>query len=768
MKQFRFIVILSILGLLLQACGGAPVPATEENPAVEAPATDPGTQAAVPETGGGTIAKNPSSSGPIAISDDDALLVVVNNLDDSITVINVAGDANTKVAEIEVGDEPRTVAITPDKRFAYVANQGSATVSVIDLTANQKTQDIPVGVEPYGVALTPNGTRAYVANSASNTVSVIDTASNTVVATIAIPGIQPRGIAITNNEGGQGQQFVYVTQFLSQPTPSGSPGQDQGSEGKVFVLSTTDDNQIQGVITLSAHETGFAANRTAFGGAETEPTFAYPNQLQAIVLKNGRGYLPNVAASPEGPVRFNVDTQAFLSVFDVAAKTELSGGTINLHEAVKNQTFTPKLFVANPWAIAFKHGSNDGYVASAASDVLVKVTLDDNGVPSVVTVPADGDTTRVALIDVGKNPRGVVVNNVDTRAYVMNYISKDVSVIDLTASSETEIARIQSVDLPAAGSDGEKFLLGNQLFNSSRGEFDEGVAERMSNEGWQACSSCHPDGLSDGVVWAFASGPRKSIPLNGMFSPNNPTGDQRVLNYSGIFDELEDFELNIRGVSGGQGLIVVEGTTDQDPNVKSFDPPNAARTQLHVNGIPAWDAIVAWTQSRIASPVSPYRGVDPNSELGIQIALGRELFTQANCQACHGGAKWSTSQVDFARISPFPETITPGVDPEPPVGQLARFLRQVGTFDPANPIERTANNQQALGQLGFNPPSLLSIYAFPPYLHNGSCLTLECVIENKIHRDAGGVPDVLENPEYQTAVVQFLLSIDAQTEPVNP
>ena len=768
MKQFRFIVILSILGLLLQACGGAPVPATEESPAVEAPAADLGTQAAVPETAGGAIAKNPSSSSPIAISDDDALLVVVNNLDDSVTVMNIAGDANTKVAEIDVGDEPRTVAITPDKRFAYVANQGSATVSVIDLTANQKTQDIPVGVEPYGVALTPNGTRAYVANSASNTVSVIDTASNTVVATIAIPGIQPRGIAITNNEGGQGQQFVYVTQFLSQPTPSGSPGQDQGTEGKVFVLSTTDDNQIQGVITLSAHETGFAANRTAFGGAETEPTFAYPNQLQAIVLKNGRGYLPNVAASPEGPVRFNVDTQAFLSVFDVAAKTELSGGTINLHEAVKNQTFTPKLFVANPWAIAFKHGSNDGYVASAASDVLVKVTLDDNGVPSVVTVPADGDTTRVALIDVGKNPRGVVVNNADTRAYVMNYISKDVSVIDLTASSETEIARIQSVDLPAAGSDGEKFLLGNQLFNSSRGEFDEGVAERMSNEGWQACSSCHPDGLSDGVVWAFASGPRKSIPLNGMFSPNNPTGDQRVLNYSGIFDELEDFELNIRGVSGGQGLIVVEGTTDQDPNVKSFDPPNAARTQLHVNGIPAWDAIVAWTQSRIASPVSPYRGVDPNSELGIQIALGRELFTQANCQACHGGAKWSTSQVDFARISPFPETITPGVDPEPPVGQLARFLRQVGTFDPANPIERTANNQQALGQLGFNPPSLLSIHAFPPYLHNGSCLTLECVIENKIHRDAGGVPDVLENPEYQTAVVQFLLSIDAQTEPVNP
>src|SRR5512134_1899084 len=113
-------------------------------------------------------------------------------------------------------------------------------------------------------------------------------------------------------------------------------------------------------------------------------------------------------------------------------------------------------------------------------------------------------------------------------------ISKDVSVIDLTTSPEAEIARIQSADLPAPGSDGEKFLLGNELFNTSRGTVDEGVAERMSSEGWQACASCHPDGLSDGVIWQFGAGPRKSLPLNATFSPKNPTGDQRVLNYSAI------------------------------------------------------------------------------------------------------------------------------------------------------------------------------------------------------------------------------------------
>lgn len=792
-RRSTYTILLTIMGLLLLiACGqesdsapaadataeAAQAPAdTTEAPAAdttadeatdtEAPAADAAADAAADTEAapsGAVIAKNPSHSSPIAITDDDRLVVAANTLNGTVSVFLVENNANSKQAEIETGTHPQSVAIAPDGRFAYVTNQFSNTLSVIDLVALSKTTDIPVGAGPYGVALTPDGSRAYVANSAANTVSIVDTAGRTVIATIPIPGVQPHGVAITNNNGGTGPQFVYVTQFLSQPTASGGPGLDQGSEGKVFVLSTSDDTQIQGVITLAAHDTGFAADRTKFGGTEADPTFAYPNQMQAIVLKNGRGYLPNIAASPEGPVKFNVDTQAFVSVFDVAAKSELPNGTINLHVAAKNQTFKPKLFFANPWAIAFKHSSNEGYVVSAGSDVLVKLALDDNGVPSVVTVPADGDTTKVLTIDVGKNPRGIVINNADTHAYVLNYISKDVTVVDLTQAPETAVSTLQSADLPPAGSEAAQFLLGNYLFNSSRGEFDEGVTERLSSEGWQSCASCHPNGLTDGVVWQFPAGPRKSVPLNGSFSPTTADTNQRVFNYSAIFDEVEDFELNIRGASGGAGLIVLDGTTDPDPNVKAFDPPNAGRNQLHVDGIGAWDAITAWVKFRVDSPPSPHAAIAATDP---QIAQGRDLFIAANCQACHGGPKWSTNQVDFARVSPFPETVTPGTDPEPPVGQLARFLKIVGTFDPANLLERTTNNQQALGTLGYNPPSLLSIWAFPPYLHNGACLTLDCVLENETHRNAGGT-DVLGDAAARAALVQFLLSIDTSTEPIAP
>jgi YVTN family beta-propeller protein len=82
--------------------------------------------------------------------------------------------------------------------FAYVTNQDSNNVTVIDTATNMVvgTMPIAVGTDPFGVAITPDGTRAYVANQGSNNVSVIGTATNMVVATITV-GTGPGGVAIT-------------------------------------------------------------------------------------------------------------------------------------------------------------------------------------------------------------------------------------------------------------------------------------------------------------------------------------------------------------------------------------------------------------------------------------------------------------------------------------------------------------------------------------------------------------------------------------------
>src|SRR5262249_13899397 len=175
--------------------------------------------------------------------------------------------------------------------------------------------------------------------------------------------------------------------------------------------------------------------RIAPGSTFTFTTGAYPNQLNNLVIKDGFVYLPNTGASPNGPVRFNVNTQSLLSVLDRTTQLD-AGRTINMHSAVASHSASEKLFITQRWAMAFKHAANEGYVVSAASNIVVKVTVDGaTGAPAVALDPLD--PTRVLEVPVGKNPRGIVVNPADTRAYVMTYVSRDVTVLDLTAAKET-------------------------------------------------------------------------------------------------------------------------------------------------------------------------------------------------------------------------------------------------------------------------------------------------------------------------------------------
>ena len=96
------------------------------------------------------------------------------------------------------------------------------------------------------MAVTPNGKKLYVTNARSNSVSVIDTATNNVIKTIENVGIEPRGIAITNNgDEDDDDETVYVTQFLALPVAGKVDGQDNSKEAFVTVLSTATDEVIR-------------------------------------------------------------------------------------------------------------------------------------------------------------------------------------------------------------------------------------------------------------------------------------------------------------------------------------------------------------------------------------------------------------------------------------------------------------------------------------------------------------------------------------------
>jgi YVTN family beta-propeller protein len=763
--------------------------------------------------GGGAAPRlTQSHSAPLALTASSAYVWSVNPDADSVSLFEVAGDKNQKLAEVPVGDEPRCVAITPDDKKVYVTNAVSGTVSVIDAAKYSILKTIAVGAEPTGCALSFDGAKLYVANFSSDSVSVIDTSTDSVAKTITGVGAKPRAIAVAEVGG---KSKVYVTQFLAQLVDDGrsiaaKEGRDDGREGRVTLIDGATDT-VTKTIKLAAKATGFKSDGStldkivfdAANAATKVDTLAFPNQLESIVVRGNRAYLPNTASSPNGPVKFNVNVQAFVSVIDTGTDSEVADETFNMNKGVNFEAVGKKLFPTNPAALSFKHGNGfEGFVLSRATDRLVRMVLDANGKPTINAPLAAGDPGNVVRIEVGvetgetrnSSPEGVVINAADTRAYVMNLVSRDLSVIDVSGSEPAqykEVARIASTALPTDAFK-RQVLRGLELFNTSigpEGTNDNALkpAGRMSDFGWGSCYGCHPRGLTDGVTWMFGDGPRQTISMestaahpqqpvpgthvNDNFAPLLPAFHQRALNWSAVRAEIQAFELNIRNVSGGQGLIALKDAGGKragvDPcvfnlrfavNAACTDPAREADASVTTGRDADLDAIAAYIAFGIRAPVTPAKATD------VDVIAGRNLFAMANCQACHGGANWTASTLDFA---PPPAAV------DVTAGQLNRFLCKVGSFDVALANELKAggvagqlNTDAANGALGINIPSLLGVFASGPYFHSGAATTIDDVLNNVQHRTLGtaGI-DVLTNAADRAKLAKFVASIDASTAP---
>lgn len=134
----------------------------------------------------------------IAVSPDGSTVYVTNFQDDTLSIIQRA--TNTVTDTIPVGNDPVGVAVAPDGAHVYVVNarsgEDSGTVSVVASASKTLVATIQVGKEPLEIALAPDGAQAYVTNFADNSVSVLDLTTNTTDGRIFV-GEGPNGIAVT-------------------------------------------------------------------------------------------------------------------------------------------------------------------------------------------------------------------------------------------------------------------------------------------------------------------------------------------------------------------------------------------------------------------------------------------------------------------------------------------------------------------------------------------------------------------------------------------
>lgn len=140
---------------------------------VAAPVASPASAAPVV----GTPISLPAGSGPaaVAFSPDGTKAYVANQGTSTVSVISVATGALQAPITLPENSYPASVAFSPDGRTAYVANANASTVSVITVATDTLASPIslPAGSGPYSVAFSPDGSKAYVANAYASTVSVI-------------------------------------------------------------------------------------------------------------------------------------------------------------------------------------------------------------------------------------------------------------------------------------------------------------------------------------------------------------------------------------------------------------------------------------------------------------------------------------------------------------------------------------------------------------------------------------------------------------------
>jgi len=744
--------------------------------------------ALVPKTADAVTLWTPSHSTTIALTSNDRVLVVVNREANTVSILRVRNalgyDVQVKLAEIGVGLEPRCVVISPNDKEAYVTNGISGTVSVVSLEQYRVLKTIQVGVEPRGCALTPNGTWLYVANHTSGTISIINTALRAVVQTVNL-GRHPTAVAVTNDgDNNDLDERVFITQIFAELIPNG-PGEgfNLGKRGVVQSFPVVNPNAITKITLAPLADSGFTSDRTKFcpliPGNEgihppdktdaifcpdpnatvandtitKNPQGVYPNQLLSAVIRGNRLWLPNIGAQPEPVERFDTNVQALVYAVDTQALAEVHNEAVNLNKQIASEPVPAnpanslgRLFGNDLVAIDASRGGKRFLIVSRGGNYVLRASLDVNG---KLDIQAPNDVVR---FQTGNLPSGVTMSKTDggRRGYANNEANFSVTAMDL--DTNTVIARdIASSEPPAPGSLEHSVMLGKVAFFTALGIPDNGIFDKdirnivplhfrgkQSKDAWSSCGSCHPDGLSDGVTWYFGTGPRQTKPLDGMFAKDNPS-DQALLNWSAVRGSNTDFNNNSRATQGGCGFA--SDITDPG-NCIAKGSTAAANLAIYDHGIAtggsdALDVQTLW----IFAAVRPLLQPKPTNTAAL--LNGRAIFT-TYCASCHGGAKWTKSQI-FHRDNPAAASQN-GAPLDPGVVNNANefrsftcnnltfdYLEDVGTFDVNDPREiRDITAITALGADGFSPPSLLSTRYHAPYLHRGQAQTLAQVFP--LHR----------------------------------
>ena len=568
---------------------------------------------------------------------------VVNPDNNSVTVVSTTSVAVAD--QIDVGENPVSVAVAPDGQV-WVVNKNSSSISVIDPASLAVVQTIQLsfGAAPHGIVFSQSN--AIVALEASSKIISLSTTNGAIEDEIAVAH-RPRHLAM-NADGSR----LYATVFITPPLPNEhtlSPVVDGSHGGRVLVLNAAPLQSLPDIVLQ--YSDAPQADRSGpgipnyLGGFALSPdgTFAWTPSKQDNILN---GELRSGVS-----LRFDQAVRSISSRIDLTSQTEILAARID-HD---NASVTSQAVFDNLGTYLF-------------------TTLEGNRQVAVNDANANKELFR---FDVGRAPQGLTVSADNTRLYVHNFMDRSVGVYniaELTSGLSISVNEVAVVSTVSNERLTPEVLQGKKLFYDAQDD-------RLAGQDYMSCASCHNEGGHDGRVWDFSQageGLRNTSTLKGRGGP-----EHGFLHWSANFDEVQDFEAQIREFAGGTGLM----SNAQFNTGTRAQPLGDAKAGIS----PDLDAVAAYVNSLTTAPESPHRTTNAST------TQGQALFTSKNCVSCHAGSQFTDSGDGSA-------------------------MHDIGT------IKSTSGQRLSAALNGIDTPGLLGAWATAPYLHDGSAATIEDAI----------------------------------------
>lgn len=569
---------------------------------------------------------------PASLTPSGDRLLVVNTPDARLSVFDVTGGALVRLAEIPVGLEP--VAVTAfDDSTAWVVNNVSDDVSIVNLNTMHVRATLRVGDEPSDVIFAGTPPKAYVSVSEEDVIRVYDPATLALEATIPIPARMPRSLARTAD----GTKVYTVSLEGNNATTILTPGEvadsipddpemprDTGNKlghpapkvagivrkfgpdwtdmyGKLWnakIKYTPLDNDVIEISTTTNTVTRtFSASGSTNFGVAVNPV----DGRIAVINTDGRNQL-----------RYEPRLSGYLNETQIGFITQAGAFTRRILNPHIVYDFTPGPQSDTDSALGLPTGvvySPDGvraYVTAMANDKIGVLNPAASGSPSMVRA-------RVPTL---QGPSGLVLDAPRNRLYVVGRFRNEVQT--LSTANFAELGRV-SIGLDPTPNDivhGRRFFYGG--FTSGHGD--------------QACANCHVFADTDHLVWdlgdPFAPYLPGTPPLDGFDPQKGPMVTQ-----------------SLRGLPG-TGVLHWRGDRADLPAFNAaFVGLLGRSTALPDSQLTAMNAFIA----ALTYPPNPHQNLDRtfrDAPPGVPSALrGRQLFetalldtaggTPVTCAGCH-------------------------------------------------------------------------------------------------------------------------------------